>query len=155
MAIRLSTGIRTALAGHGGAGTGGTGGLATLLQGGVIDIFTGSQPASADYVETGTKLVRISSTCGTRPDDGLKFGTAASGILSLTTPKWQGEVIVDGVAGWGRFYGTTGTSGSSSTTWRLDFNCGVTGADLALTHTSLEAETILTIKEATFEIPAE
>ena len=45
MALRLSTGLRTALLG----GTAGTAGLRTLLDGGVIDIFTGAQPISADY----------------------------------------------------------------------------------------------------------
>ena len=64
-AVRLSTGLRTALLG----GAGGTAGLKTLLEGGVLDIFTGSQPVSADYVETGTKLVRISSTSGTGVND--------------------------------------------------------------------------------------
>lgn len=151
MAIRLSTGLRSALLG----GAGGTAGLKTLLNGGVLDIFTGSQPASADYVETGTKLVRISSTCGTTNIDGVLFGTAAAGVLPRTTPAWQGIVSVAGVAGWFRFYGTTGTSGTSSTTWRFDGGVGVSGADLNLDHTDLVVDSTLTIANFNVTQPAE
>ena len=151
MAIRLSTGLRTALMG----GAGGTGGLKTLLDGGVMDLFTGSQPASADYIETGTKLVRISSTSGTSVNDGLRFGTAAAGVLPLTTPVWSGVVAVAGVAGYFRFYGTSGTSGTSASTWRMDGAVGVAGADLNLTHTSLALDSTLTIKTFSLTEPAE
>jgi len=141
--------------GAGGVGTGGTGGLKTLLDGGVIDIFTGSQPASADYVETGTKLVRISSTSGITNVDGLRFGTAAAGVLGRTVPAWTGSVIVAGVAGWFRFYGTTGTSGTSATTWRFDGGVGVSGADLNLSHTDLVADSVLTLSTFNITQPAE
>lgn len=151
MAIRLSQGLRNALLG----GAGGTGGLKTLLDGGVIDIYTGSQPASADYVETGTKLVRISSTSGTTNVDGLRFGTAATGVLPRTTPAWSGSVLVAGVAGWFRFYGTTGTSGTSATTWRFDGGVGVSGADLNLSHTDLVADSVLTITTFNITQPSE
>jgi hypothetical protein len=151
MAIRISTGARTALLG----GTGGTAGLKTLLEGGVIDIFTGSQPASADYTETGTKLVRISSTCGTNETDGVRFGTAASGVLPLTTPAWQGTVTAAGVAGWFRFYGTGGTSGTSATEKRFDGAVGVSGADLNLSYTSLVVGTVVTISTFNVTEPAE
>jgi len=159
MAIRLSTGIRTAMLSAGGVGTGGTGGLKTLLGGGVLDIFTGSQPASADYIETGTKLVRISSTSGVMYGgtgaDGLKFGTAAAGVLGRTVPAWTGSVIVTGVAGWFRFYGTTGTSGTSATTWRFDGGVGVSGADLNLSHTDLVLDSVLTLSTFNITQPAE
>lgn len=153
MALKLSTGLRTALLG----GAAGTAGLKTLLEGGVMDIYTGSQPTSADYVETpgAVKLARISSTSGSAATDGLRFGTAASGILPLTTPAWSGVVLAAGVAGWFRFYGTTGTSGTSGTTWRLDGNCGVTGADLNLSHTSLTIASTVTITGFNVTQPAE
>jgi hypothetical protein len=161
MALRLSTGIRTAMLSAGGIGTGGTGGLKTLLDGGVMDIFTGSQPTSADYVETGTKLVRISSTSGTRVfngaegTDGLRFGTAAAGVLPRTNPAWTGVVSVAGVAGWFRLYGTASTSGTSATSWRIDGAVGVSGADLNLSHTDLVVDSVLTISTFNITQPAE
>jgi hypothetical protein len=147
MAIRRSIGLRTGLCS--------TSGIKDLLEGGVLDIFTGSQPASADYVETGTKLVRISSTSGTTVNDGLKFGTSSAGIIPLTTPAWTGVVSVAGVAGWFRFYGTTGTSGTSATTIRFDGAVGVSGADLNLSYTNLVADSVLTISTFNITEPAE
>jgi hypothetical protein len=129
--------------------------LKSILQGGVLDIFTGSQPASADYTETGTpKLVRISSTSGSGANDGLKFGTAANGVMPLTTPVWSGVVQVAGVAGWARLYGTTGTAGSSATNWRMDMSVGVSGADLNLSYTSLVVDSIVTIPTFNITEPA-
>jgi hypothetical protein len=150
-AIRLSTGIRNCLLG----GTAGTQGLKNILDGGVLDIFTGAQPVNADAIETGSKLVRISSTSGSGISDGLRFGTAGTGFIPLTVPTWQGAVILAGVAGWARFYGTGGTLGASTIEKRMDMSVGVSGADLNLTHTSLALDTTLTIKTFNITEPAE
>lgn len=153
MAFRLSTGFRTAI-----LNSGGTNSVKDLLNNGWLDIYTGAQPVSADYVETGTKLVRISSTSGAGTADGVKFGTAATGVLPLTTPTWQGQVLVTGVAGWFRLYGSSGTgglAGTSGTAIRIDGAVGVAGADLNLTHTSLDAGAVLTINSFNITEPAE
>jgi hypothetical protein len=149
MAIRLSTGARNALVGTDGKGFG------ELFNNGVMDIFTGAQPSSADAVETGTKLARISSTSGTAAEDGLKFGTTGSGVLTIGTPAWTGLVLVDGVAGWFRFYGSGGVAGTSNTAIRFDGAVGISGSDLDLTHTNLAKDATLTIKTATATQPAE
>lgn len=52
MTIRLSTGLRNNIVGPTG--------VAASFAGGVIDIYTGSQPASADAAVTGTLLGRVS-----------------------------------------------------------------------------------------------
>lgn len=154
MALRISTGMREKMVS--------TLTVKELLDGGVMDIFTGSQPASADAVETGTKLVRISSTSGSLPGaDGLRFGTALAGVLPLTTPAWSGVVIAAGVAGWFRFYGTGATSGvmgstgTNGTGIRMDGNVGVSGADLNLGHTDLELGATQTISSFNVTQPAE
>lgn len=149
MAIRLSTGLRNKLVGTDGAGFG------EIMNNGVLDIFTGAQPVSANHVETGTKLVRISSTSGTAAEDGLKFGTTGDGTLTIGTPAWTGVVLVDGVAGWFRFYGSGGVAGTSSTAIRFDGAVGISGSDLDLTHTNLAAGATLTIKSGTVIQPAE
>lgn len=148
MALRLSTGLKNALVGA-------NGGFKELMDGGWLDIYTGAQPASADAIETGTKLCRISSTSGSGATDGCKFGTASSGLLPITTPTWSGPVLVAGVAGWARYYASAGTSGSSSTGLRMDMNCGVSGADLILSHTSLTLDSVLTVKSFSVEQPEE
>jgi hypothetical protein len=136
-ALRISTGLRNSLLGT-------NGGFKELMNNGWLDIYTGSQPTSANYVETGTKLCRISSTSG--------------GVLPLTTPQWTGLVSVAGVAGWFRYYGSSGTggaTGTSGTGLRFDGNCGVSGADLVLTHTSLALDSTLTVKTFSVTQPAE
>ena len=67
MALRLSTGLCTNLLGTsgGGANQGGQS-FEALLNNGWFDIYTGAQPVSADYVETVTKLARISEVTGSR-----------------------------------------------------------------------------------------
>jgi hypothetical protein len=147
MALRISTGLRNALVG--------TGGFKELMDNGFLDIYSGSQPASADAIESGVKLARITSTSGTAVSDGLKFGTASLGILPITTPTWNGVVLVAGVAGWARFYASAGTSGSSSTAYRFDVSCGISGTDVILSHTSLTLDSILTVKTFNVEQPAE
>ena len=150
MAYRESTGMRNARLSGGDD-------FKALMEGGVIDIYTGAQPANSDYLETGVKLARISSTSGTAATDGLKFGTAGviAGVLPIGTPVWSGLVLADGVAGWFRFYGTAGTSGSSSSQIRFDGACGVGGGELRLSHTNLVKDTTLTIRTANITEPAE
>jgi len=126
----------------------------TLMDGGVLDIYSGSQPASADYVETGTKLVRISTSAGTDATCGLVFGTAASGILPKSASDWKGVVSAAGVGGWFRFYGTGGTSGTSASEIRLDGNIGVSGADLEM-RTTLDLNATVTIETFNVVQPAE
>lgn len=150
MAFRLSTGLRNALLGEDD--------FKSLMNNGWLDIFTGSQPASADAIEPGTKLVRVSSTSGIGVGDGCKFGTVGSGVLPIGTPSWQGVVLVTGVAGWGRYYassGTGGMAGTSGTALRFDFSVGVSGADLNLSHTNLTATAAISISTANVTQPAE
>lgn len=136
----------------------GTMGFRELMDNGWLDIYSGSQPASADAIETGTKLARISSTSGQGVADGCKFGTGAAGVMLITTPVWSGVVQVAGVAGWARYYGSNGTGGSqgtSGTAHRMDMNCGVSGSDLILSHTNLVLDSILTVKTLTINQPEE
>lgn len=149
MAFRLSTGARNELVGTSGKN------FYQLFNNGVLDIFTGAQPTHADYAETGTKLARISSTSGTTAEDGCKFGTSSNGVMPIGTPTWQGRVIAAGVAGWFRYYGSGGTSGSSNTEIRFDGSIGISGADLNLSHTNLALDSIVEILTANVTQPEE
>lgn len=152
MALRLSTGLRNALMGTDGKGFG------EVMNGGFIHIYTGAQPLSADYVETGTKLAIISSTSGTRPEDGVTFGATASGVLTIGSTPWTGVILATGVAGWFRFCASSGTGGyvgTSGTAIRFDGAVGIAGADLNLTHTSLTEAATITLTAANITQPAE
>ena len=146
MALKLSTGVRDALAN--------ATGLKSIFNGGFLDIYTGGQPASPDYAETGSRLVRISGTSGT---GGVTFGTAGAGALPKSNDIWSGVISVAGVAGYFRLYGTAGTtgcsSGTSGTAQRIDGNVGVSGSDLVLANTSLTLGATITIDGFTLGVP--
>ena len=144
MALRLSTGLRQALIT--------TDDFKSLMDGGFLDIYSGSQPTNADAIETGTLLCSI--TTGTAGTAGITFGTAASGILPKSADGWQGTVLVAGVAGWARLYGPGKTTGTNGTAYRMDMNAGLSGADLVLSHTNLVADTIQTVKTFSITQPA-
>lgn len=141
MALKLSTGARTALANNEG--------LKTIFSGGYIDIYSGGQPSSPDYAETGTKLLRI----GIGGTGGVQFGTAASGEIPKSAETWSGTVTVAGVGGWFRLYGTGGTSGSSTSEKRIDGNVGVSGSDLVLANTTFALNATVTIDTFTLQVP--
>ncbi len=70
MTVRLSTGLANNLVG--------AIGLAASFAGGVIDIYTGAQPATADAAVTGTLLGRVSVASATYAAE-----TPASGTITL------------------------------------------------------------------------
>jgi len=71
MATRLSTGLRNFLLAKGS--------LAQAFNGGVLDVRTGSQPASANDAATGTKLVTFTNASGAWTAE-----TPATGSIELT-----------------------------------------------------------------------
>lgn len=142
MAIRLSTGARTNLAG--------TDGLKSLFDGGFIAIYSGGQPAAADNAETGNLLTTISATSGT---GGIELGTAAAGALPKGSTVISGLIGTAGIAGWFRLYDSNKTTGSNGTANRIDGNIGVSGSDLVLSNTNLVVGATLTIDTFTLEVP--
>lgn len=107
------------------------GSVASILQNGVIRLFTGSRPTNADQAESGTLLVEItkdgaSFTPGS-PTNGLNVGDFDGTTLKrLTDPstgakeEWKGTASATGTAGWGRWYDNSRVTGNSSDAIRLD-----------------------------------
>lgn len=82
MTARFSTGLRNAVASGGG--------YKDALQGGKIEIYTGSQPTTADDAPTGTLLVTITDTSGAHTNEIQATGTVeltagASGSVDTIT----------------------------------------------------------------------
>ena len=152
MALRLSTGCKTGLAG--------TRGLKDMFNGGQIGIYSGGQPTTADLAETGTLLTTVTLISGSSATSGLTFGTAADGLLPKSAAVWSGLVANAGVAGYFRLYGTAsttglmGTTGTAGTGIRIDGNVGVSGSDLVLSNTTLTAGATVTLDTFTLEVPA-
>lgn len=156
MAERLSTGLRDALLGASGDS------LANLLNTGVLDIYSGTQPTNADTAESGTLLVRITLSSGAftpgTATNGLNFGTPASGVLPKSTGEiWSGVAVADGTAGWFRFYANTATmftDGASTTAVRMDGAISTSGAELNMANLSIVTGGTTTIDGFNITLPA-
>jgi hypothetical protein len=153
MALRLSTGLRTAMAG--------TTGFGSTFANGVIYIYSGPQPLTADSAVSGTLLGIVTKDGNAfsfgSPTNGLAFATAASGsITKKLDDVWKFNGIAAGTAGWFRLMGNATDNLSSSTTLpRLDGSIGVTGADLNLSNISIVIGAPTTIDVFQFTIPAQ
>lgn len=135
MTIRLSTGLRNALIGTGG-------GLASVFANGIIEIYSGAQPANADAAPTGTLLGTVTKDAGAFTPgvatNGLTWAAAANGAVTKSTDNWQFTGVAAGTAGWFRLKGNAVDAGGVSTTApRLDGSIANSGGDMNLSNTSI------------------
>ena len=135
MAERISTGLANSILEK----------WAADFTNGVLEIYSGIQPASSNDTElgNGTLLVVITNGglafTGGQPTNGLNFGTpVAGGMDKAAAEVWKGTVLVNGTAGWYRFYDNSYTKGASTTAKRFDgaVSTSVT-AELQLINTTL------------------
>ena len=137
MALKTSTGLRN------GVLSGGS--LKSLLDGGRINIYAGTPPATADDAVGGATLlcaITLNSTGA-----GIKFDAAAAGGVLQKAPGevWSGANVAGGVAAWYRHV-AAGDGGTLSTTApRVQGLVGVAGADLNLSSVSLVAGATQTV----------
>jgi len=150
MTVRLSTQLRTNLAGSTGFGT--------TFANGVIEIYTGSQPGSADNAVSGTLLGTVTLASGAFTPgvstNGLTFASAASGAIAKSGT-WSFNAVATGTAGWFRFKGNATDAGGSSTSLpRLDGTVATSGGDMNLSNISIVSGAPTTIDSFTFTVPA-
>jgi hypothetical protein len=136
------------------------GSLNDLFKHGVIHIYSGSQPADADAVETGTKRVEITEDGNTHvPASGL-YGlefedTPVSGQLDkLATQSWEGDALNTGTIGWFRFYDQSVTTGASTTAVRFDGAIALSGAQLNVASLTVTATVAFVINNFSLIVPA-
>lgn len=149
--IRLSTKLRDNLAG--------TTGFASTFANGVIEIYSGAQPATADAAVTGTLLGTVTLNSGAFTPgvstNGLTFAAASGGAVSKSGV-WSFNGIAAGTAGWFRLKGNATDAGGVSTTLpRLDGSIAVSGADLNLSNIVIAVSAPNTIDTFTFTFPAQ
>ncbi len=126
------------------------GSLQELLLDGIIHIYSGSQPADADDVENGTKLMEVTISSGVfvpgAPGNGLEISGPTIGVIGIKEGEiWSGEGIVDGTAGWFRFYSNAENTGADASAVRLDGVCGTSGAQLNMSSLLISAGATTTI----------
>ena len=150
MTIRLSTGTRNALCS--------TAGFSSIFANGIIEVRTGTQPATADAAATGTLLGTVTLNSGAftpgSPTNGLTFAAAANGAVSKSGV-WSMNGVAAGTAGWFRFKGNALDNDALSTTLpRLDGSIATSGADMALSNISIAIGAPTTIDSFSWLQPA-
>jgi hypothetical protein len=151
MALRVSTGLRNAMLG--------TGSFKSIMQNGVIRVFSGVQPSSADDAEAATQLLEITVSSGAftagTATNGLNLGSAADGAISKSTSEtWSGTATVTGTAGWFRYYANDLTTGASTTAARFDGSVATSGAQLNMSSTTITSGATTTIDSFRVALPA-
>lgn len=150
MTLRLSTKLRDNLAG--------TTGFASTFANGVIEVYSGSQPASADAAVTGTLLGTVTLSSGAftpgTATNGLTFAAASGGAVAKTGV-WSFNGVAVGTAGWFRLKGNAVDAGAISTVLpRLDGSIAVSGADMNLSNITIAIGAPNTVDTFTWTQPA-
>jgi hypothetical protein len=148
--LRLSTQLRTNLAG--------TTGFASTFANGVMEIYSGTQPATADAAVTGTLLGTVTLASGAFTPgvatNGLTFAAASGGAVSKSGT-WSFSGVASGTAGWFRLKGNATDAGAISTVLpRLDGSIAVSGADLNLSNLAIASGVPVTIDTFVWTQPA-
>lgn len=128
-----------------------------LLRNGVIRIFPGTQPSSADATEGTSHLVEISLNSGTFAVggvNGINCNDASGGTLSKAADEvWSGVGVSDNTAGWFRWYDKTRTTGASTSAVRLDGSVAQSGAQLNMSNTAVTNGGTVTIDSLSATLP--
>lgn len=130
-----------------------------IFKDGLLRIYSGGQPTTADDGETGTQLLEITISSGLfaaeAPANGLNFGTSTAGVIGKSSTEiWSGVGMVNGTAGWFRFYDNNRVTGSSTTARRFDGSCATSGGQLNMSSTSIVAGATTTIDSFNVTLPA-
>lgn len=135
MAIRFSTGLRNKLLD--------TDSFKGVFANGIIEIYTGAQPASSDNAPGATLLGVATLDAGAfvpgQAANGINWGTAADGVMPKEpTENWKFNGIAAGTAGWFRVKANAVDDDSVSTTLpRCDGSIATAGADLNMSNTAV------------------
>ncbi len=145
MALRLSTGLRQALLG--------TADFKTTFTLAGINMYTGSQPPSADDAVTATLLAPITV------DDtgvGINFDAPVAGIISKALAEtWSGTASATGTAGWFRLFILAEDPATGSTTLaRMDGAIATSGGELNMSSTAVVIGAVQTITSFDVTLPS-
>ena len=129
MGLKASTGLRNAVLG--------SNSLRTVMAGGRINIYAGTEPATADDAVGGATLLCVISNNST--GTGINFDTAAvAGILSKAPAEvWSGINAATGTATWYRHVAVGDTGASSTTQPRIQGSINAAGGDMVLSNPAL------------------
>ena len=133
--LRFSTGLRNGILN--------STGIKEAMADGILRIYSGAQPASADTAVSGTLLLEVTVDGGAFTSgvatNGLEFDAPTNGVLAKAVAEtWRGNGLAIGVAGWFRFFANPVDAGGSSTALpRIDGSVGRSAADLNLSNVNI------------------
>lgn len=153
----FSTGLISKLFGEYGTDTGANG-LRGLMKDGVVRVYQGAQPTSADDPPTGTLLGSVTLNGGAFVEgsatNGLELGAPSGKTVSKSgSETWKFTGVAAGTMQWFRFQANAVDDDSSSTSLvRIDGSVGVTSGEMRVTTTAATVGGSVTID--TFTITA-
>lgn len=127
MTIRFNTATRNVMADA----------LAGILGAATLNVYTGSQPASANNAPTGTLLISFDVA-------SVGYNTASNGSATMADSV-QATAVASGTAGWARF---------SDGICVVDGTVGTSGTDFIISTTSITNGGVVTLNTATVTQPA-
>ena len=160
MALKFSTGLKNQLwnSVRGAVST------TASLEHGVIYIYSGSQPATADAAATGPLLMIATVSSGAfvhgTATNGLDFDAAAAGVMAKAVAEvWSGVGLAAAgtgtTAGWFRHCGNPADNqGISTTLPRIDGRISTSGAEMSLSNLTIVQGAATTIDTYSLSWPA-
>ena len=150
MSVLTSTGHRTAVM-LGAA-------FADMYRGGIIEIYSGLQPASADLAPTGAHLGRITRDGGAWVagvlTNGLEFANVGAYDTKDPGHVWQLKGSGTGVAGWFRLLPNAADAGADSlSALRVDGSIGLDVGEMILPSTSITPSTAIGLTSWWYALP--
>lgn len=135
--------------------------IKTQLENGSIEIYSGSQPATANDAVTGTLLGRVTLNGGAWSPgvatNGLEFDAAAARQMSKAAAEtWQFVGIASGTAGWFRFRGNAADAGAADALEalpRIDGRIANAGAEMNMSNLNVVIGGVTTIDSFTLRWP--
>lgn len=148
MTIRLSTGLKDVMMDA----------CDVALANGRLDIYSGSQPATADAAESGTLLVSLTESSGAftpgSATNGLNFDSSSDGTITKASGEtWSGVAVATGTAGYFVFYDNDVDTGASATAVRFMGSIATSGADLNMTSTTINSGGTITLDSGELSLP--
>ena len=122
------------------------GSIRDIFKDGVLRIFAGTAPSTADAATTGTLLCQLTLSSGAFVagafDNGLEFSAATAGVIGILSGEtWSGLNLATGVATHFRLVGNAAdNNGSSTSLQRIQGTVGTSGTDITTANTTLTVD---------------
>jgi len=145
MAFKFSTGLRNGMMG--------ASGFKALMDNCFVDIYQGTEPATADAALGGATLLCRLTVSGDGTT-GLTFGTPTGAVLSKASAEaWSGTASNTGVGSFFRVVKTGDTGDLSASALRVQGSVGTLGADMNLSNPSFTSGTPFTLNVFNVALP--